>query len=265
MRTLHTQELPSNIILKHVIVDDGSTDGTSEQIQLKFPSVKILKGNGNLYWAGGMRYGWNNYIMYEKFDLLFVYNDDTILFMDALRNLIHTYNESFNKYKNEPIIVVGSCLSSCKKFTTYGGQLLLPGFNPLRFKRCDPDKSLSMSIDTLNMNCALINNECLVKFGFLAKYFPHSMADFEYGLRVKKKNGNIILAKSYHGICDRNNDLSYKSLSNASDYLRWITSIKNKPILPFFKFYREYGGIFWFLHFIKIYFNKIFLKLLLKL
>ena len=37
-----------------VIADDGSTDGTFDELQ-KFPKVTIIRGDGNLFYSGGMR------------------------------------------------------------------------------------------------------------------------------------------------------------------------------------------------------------------
>ena len=40
-----------------VVVDDGSTDGTASAINSLYPEVKILNGDGNLWWTGAMAFG----------------------------------------------------------------------------------------------------------------------------------------------------------------------------------------------------------------
>ena len=63
--------------IKIVIVDDGSTDGTSDYFKKNFPKIDILQGTGNLYWGGAINYG----IIKKKSkinDWLLIVNNDTV-------------------------------------------------------------------------------------------------------------------------------------------------------------------------------------------
>lgn len=56
LRSLYDQQLPGTVSLEVVIVDDGSTDQTTDAVREEFPHIQIIQGAGSLYWAGGMRY-----------------------------------------------------------------------------------------------------------------------------------------------------------------------------------------------------------------
>ena len=43
--------------LRATVVDDGSQDGTADAIRQAHPWVRILQGNGNLWWSGAMNLG----------------------------------------------------------------------------------------------------------------------------------------------------------------------------------------------------------------
>jgi GT2 family glycosyltransferase len=260
LEDLHSQEISQNVELIHVLVDDGSTDDTSRAVTERFPDVEIIYGDGNLYWAGGMRYGWEQSVKYKNFDFLFVYNDDVEFFYDALERLIKVSRAYLKNHHVVPYVIVGSCQSKIDQSTTYGGYVRNSLINPLAFKRICPPTGRGIFVDSLNMNCALINRDALSLTNFLAAYFSHGGADIEFGIRLRKSGGAVILAPKYFGYCERNPGL-LMSQYNLRSYFKHRLGVKGFPFQVAVNFCRAHGGVFWPYSFIRSYLTKLSVKL----
>lgn len=263
LQSLTKQYLPKDYYLEICVVDDGSSDGTGDAIREKFPEVKIIEGTGNLYWAGGMLFGWNRYVKKRNFDFLFVFNDDIELNENALKKLIST-SEIISEKGNLSHVVVGALKDHQTNKLSYGGLIQDNSFRPLRFKKVIP-RNFIQECDTLNMNAALIRNDAIKLNGFLAKEFVHTLADYDFGLRLKKKGGSILLASGFIGTC-KNNSLKGTSLEpnlSVKKRLKRFTGMKEQPPLVRAVFFKRHAGLFWPIFWLLPYF-KIFLMSLVK-
>jgi GT2 family glycosyltransferase len=79
----------SGLDFRVFIVDDGSTDGTSDAIREQFPETEIVEGTGNLHYAAGTNAGIVAARSWDP-DFYLLMNDDAVFHEQFLRRLVAT-------------------------------------------------------------------------------------------------------------------------------------------------------------------------------
>ena len=222
-------ERPEGVALEVWLVDDGSSDGTAEAVRKfgeqhaadkprtaedrhyssplprpaasspsSYPMIHLIRGDGNLYWCGGMRLAWNMASQSHDYDGYLWLNDDTLLFRDALVIML---NESalIKKMDGNSGVVCGAICDRDEEFITYGGRSKQGGL-------IEPSGEIQ-TVHTMNGNCVLIPNEIFKKVGNFLDYFTHALGDFDYGLRAKENGFSLYTTSKYVGMCDDKNPI----------------------------------------------------------
>ncbi len=189
LRALFEAKLPAEINhLDVYLVDDGSTDGTSEAIKEKYTLVNIIQGNGNLFWNRGMHLAWETAAKTNDYDYYLWLNDDTILFDFALDMLL----QKAELTKGKQILVGATCSSDLKNITYSGFQFYNTKLTPNgEWQLCD----------FFNGNIVLVPSAIFTKVGLLDMHFHHALGDFDYGMRATKLGFIHLLAPSTLGQC----------------------------------------------------------------
>lgn len=253
---LFQQVLLPDTVFTVYLVDDGSTDGTSEAVEKDFPQVKILQGNGQLFWNGGMRLAFAESIKYN-YDYYFWLNDDTILYPDAVAILLKTASELSEKGFKKTVLVGSTCDLDDGKLT-YGGVVRKTWFHPFHFERLVPG-DMPKQCDTMNGNCVLIDHRVVKMVGNLDPVFTHGRGDFDYGLRAKKVGCSIWIVPKYVGLCNRNPPQTTVWNDPNVSFLQRFKYVNQPKGLPFKEqkvfAYRHAGlawPIFWLLPYLRL-------------
>jgi GT2 family glycosyltransferase len=239
------------------ILDDGSTDGTSDSIQEEFPSVKLLKGNGNLFWNQGMNLAWQEALKQDP-DFYLWLNDDTYLYHYAINHLLDTYSLIYKTIQKE-VIIVGSTQDPQTQRFTYGGVKRLKFWHPLNFSNLIPTDQ-ALECETMNGNCVLIPRFIVQKIGLLDFQFTHALGDFDYGLRATQGGCPVYIAPGYIGTCTLNkSEGTWKDETlSIPNRLKIMSQPKGMPWKEWRCFAQRHGDFFWFIYFILPYL-KVFL------
>ena len=238
------------------LVDDDSRDGTASSIERFFPDVKLIPGSGDLFWCRGMHkaFGVAQLADYDQYLWL---NDDTVLFPDALDRLL-ACEAGLTVERNVPLIVVGSTVDESTGNLTYGGDIRVSKWRPLRFKRAAPDLA-PVRCDSMNGNIVLVSRAAAARVGNLDPAFEHAMGDTDYALRAGKVGVEVWAAPGRHGICSHNPIEGTFVDGRASLRQRWknVTSRKGLPWRSWLRMARRHGGVLWPLLFIWPYISVV--------
>lgn len=189
LKSLFQCQLPENYNFDVFLVDDGSTDGTSEAVKNEFPNVNIIQGNGQLFWNRGMRLAWETAAKEINYNYYLWLNDDTKIFKDALTMML----DGAKSLNNERIIV-GAVCSELNGIVTYSG------FN-VKNKILSPNGNWQ-DCHYFNGNIVLIPSYVFNKVGFLDHQFRHALGDIDYGLRALKLGLANSLSPYFLGYCE---------------------------------------------------------------
>lgn len=248
LQGVYEQNIPSDVYL----VDDGSTDGTSDAVKERFPAVKILKSDGSLFWGGAMRlaFGEAQKVGYDYYVWL---NDDIELVPNALSHLLETYQELKANEKPDSI-VVGTLRDRDSGKATYGGTVRLRKWHPIKFVVLEPgDRPLEC--ETMNGNCTLIPHAVVEKVGNIDPALTHRRGDFDYGLRARQLGCSIWVATGYVGTCSRN-PIGGTWMDAKLPLSVRLKKLKHpKELAPSeWKLYaKRHGGPLWFLYWLSPY------------
>jgi len=224
INSILTQDYKSFVLY---IIDDGSTDGTSQYLSnLNLTSnIVVLRGNGDLFWGGAINLGVEfvkNRI--KKGDLLaFANNDIEFECYNSISSLIYSLRSNTDFHGMHSIVVdhQGTILSSgCE-------MICWPFFitrHPFRGKNISAvNRKYVARVNMINGRF-MIFDEKVLKFDFTIRY-QHYMGDIDLSYRLSKFNGlKFGIATASVVILDQSNS---SILDKNESFIKSLTSIKS--------------------------------------
>lgn len=180
------------------LLDDASPDGTADEVRHAFPDVRIVEGNGSLFWNGGMRAAHGAARAAGGFDAYLMFNDD----VDVAAAAVPGFFEAFRRANAEQPTILAGMTADAAGGITYGGIRLRSRLLPLRVERMAPQPGAA-PCDTFHGNFVLVPADALDRLGFDPAYV-HQYGDIDLGLSANRIGVRTMVWQDPIGRCDAN-------------------------------------------------------------
>lgn len=256
LQTFFAADKPDNYLFDIYVVDDGSTDGTSEEIEKLYPSIRIIKGDGNLFWAGGMRLAWITALNDNKYHAFLLLNDDVLLYKDFISKLIATDAFALEEDKRTGIYSCATIDDTTKEFS-YGAYNVTKNFLKMRIHPVIPT-NVPQPCQLTNANILWVSKETVDAIGILDEKYTHAIADFDYSLRAVKKGIPVYLTPDFGGVCVNDHTAAQRMMdAPLKERIAFLKSPKGLSYTEYLHYIRRH-----FLLFLPIEFATLWLRVL---
>lgn len=184
-----------------VIVDDGSTDGTSEAIREQFPDVEVVAGDGNLWFTEGTNVGVRAALKHDPKYILMM-NDDQVFDAKAIKNMVDCAEKN-------PRSVIGALLllwdTPHKVFQVSPvWDIWSGGWRHWQNQTVWTVPKEPWKVDLIVGNCVLVPTEAINEVGLMnSKRYPN-FGDAEYTPRMRRKGWQLLIDPSARVFCQPN-------------------------------------------------------------
>ncbi|MBT4651925.1 MAG: glycosyltransferase family 2 protein [Candidatus Pacebacteria bacterium] len=171
-----------------IIVDDGSSDGTKEFINDKYPIVKLLIDDGNLWWTGSLVKGINNILQTAKHnDYILTINSDCEVKRDFVTNLV-------NSASGHPLSIIGSTIIDIKTKKIADAGVTIDWKTGKFSQKLPAGDTRYISSEFLSTKGVIFPIQVFKKIGnFNHKQLPHYLSDYEFSCRARKAGYRLLV------------------------------------------------------------------------
>lgn len=185
-----------------IIVDDGSTDGTTEAVRENFPEVEVITGDGNLWYTAGTNLGIEAALKHNP-DYILCINNDQIFDEKCVRKMV----ECAEKY---PRSVVGALLLLWDKphqlfQTSPKWNYLRGGWRHWQKQTVWTIPKKTWEVDLIVGNCVLYPARAIREVGLMNAEKLVQFGDVEYTPRMKKAGWRLLIEPQARVFCQPNN------------------------------------------------------------
>jgi len=176
--------------IKILIIDDGSTDGTSEWLSAQ-KDLFFLKGNGKLFWGGAINLGINYIIKNHPNDeWILLINNDVEVKKDYVDNLVKIAKKNYPaavgsivKNKKNEIVSLGPRIDTSKLEVEEIYKENLVFKNEIIFEE----------VDALSGRGVIYPLKSIIEAkGLNSKIFPHYYGDYSLSMKINKKGYKLM-------------------------------------------------------------------------
>jgi len=215
------------ITVDKILVDNGSTDDSINQIRKEFPKINLIVSSKNLGFAGGVNFGLRQAIAKKSDYVLLLNNDTQISEPNLIKKMLSTKADIVS-----PLI---KFKRNNQTLTDYGGRVDYLFARNTHYYR--PGR-----FDYLSGVCLLIKTEVFQKIGLFNEHFFLYYEDADFCLRARQAGFKLTLAKNtsvFHSLSSSANKLGKNKIKILADSQIYFSK-KHLPKISF-PFYTAYN------------------------